>query len=119
MGRIETVASATVTIANGASLSGALQIQDGCAILGAITDSAWDTADMTFAVSLDGTNFFPLLNEAGTEVEAASVAASSAVALPDSLTKGWKYIKVRSGTSAAATNQTGATVVTLTYRTVC
>ena len=102
----------TVTIGAGASLSGASTKYPGFRLLAVMTASTWDAAKLTFEVSNDGTNFFTLTKE-GTEYEVASVTAAKAIALETSVFLPWDYIKVRSGTSAAAVNQVDATIVTL------
>lgn len=107
------------TIANGASLSTAVDISGGV-IVGLILDSAWDTNIITFQVSLDGATFVNLYDDAGNEVQVPSTAAvaSRAIANAGVLEKlaPWKHLKVRSGTSGSAANQTGATVVSLVVK---
>jgi hypothetical protein len=106
----------TVTIATGASLSGASERLDpGVRVIGFITDSAWDTNVMSFQGSIDGTNFFNLnfKDASGGEYATGSVVASTYTPVDIGTFFGLRYIKVRSGTSAAAVNQNGASVVTL------
>jgi hypothetical protein len=112
----------TATIANGASLSGVVELGDNGQVLGLTTDTAWDTQALTFAVSsarattaaeLAALVFTPLILADGNEATIVGLAASESVAVPGFWTKGYRWIKVRSGTAAAAANQTGATVVTL------
>jgi hypothetical protein len=109
------VSTKTVTIANGAALSGASADLAGGALVAIIPDSAWDTNAVTFQASLDGTNWFNLYN-GGTEYSLAGVVASAFCAVDPDLFLGARYVKVRSGTGAAAVNQTGAVVVTLVAR---
>jgi hypothetical protein len=105
--------SKTVTVANGASLSGSSGLLEGAQrLLGIITDSAWDTNAVTFQGSVDGTNFFNLYKE-GTEYSLAGVVASTYQALDPVVFLGVRAVKVRSGTAAAAVNQTGDAVITL------
>ena len=103
----------TVTIAAGASLSGATVDLD---VLGnpvaIITDAAWDTNAVTFQASVDGANFFNLYKE-GTEYSLAGVVASAYNSLDIEPFTGLSHLKIRSGTAAAAVNQVDATVVTL------
>jgi hypothetical protein len=103
----------TVTVANGASLSGAAQLlpNDG-RLVAIIMDAAWDTNAVTFQVSVDGTNYFNLYNE-GTEYSLAGVVASAYNAVDINVFLAARYVKVRSGTAAAAVNQVGDAVVTL------
>ena len=106
----------TVTIANGASLSGASTKYPGYKLVALVTDSAWDTQKISFAVSNDNSTFYALYDDTGAEVATAStVAASSAVALDPKDFIPWDNIKVRSGLVGAAANQNGATVVTLVF----
>ena len=103
----------TVTVANGASLSGSSGLFDGASrALSVATDAAWDTAAITFQGSYDGTNFFNLYKE-GTEYTIAGVLASTINTIDLSVFMGLRAVKVRSGTSGAAVNQTGDSVVTL------
>lgn len=106
----------TVTVADGASLSGAA-FTEYLELCGVITDSGWNTAALSFQGSLDNTNFFNVFNGA-TELSYAAIAASSWVAFDPALFLGIPYIKVRSGTAGTPVNQTGASVVTLVLRQV-
>jgi hypothetical protein len=104
----------TVTIAAGASLSGASTKYAGMKLVAVVTASTWDAAKISFAVSNDGTNFFTL--HSGTaEYEIASVTAAFAIPVETKYFIPWDYIKVRSGISTAATNQVDATIVTLVF----
>ena len=105
----------TVTVGAGASLSGSSASMAGRVLVGVITASTWDAAKMTFQASLDGTNFFDVTYK-GTEYEVASVTAAKFIAVDPEVFYGAKYIKVRSGTSGAPTNQVDATIVTLVTR---
>lgn len=105
-----------VTIAAGASLSGAA-VLEGASVVGVVTDAAWDAAAVSFAVSVDGTTYVPLRYQ-GVEFSEAAPGASQYVALNPSVFAGVQYVKVRSGTSGAAVNQADATVVTLICRPV-
>jgi hypothetical protein len=112
----------TATIANGASLSGAVELGDNGQVLGLTADSAWDTNALTFAVSMGRANtaaelaalvYTPLILADGNEATVVGLAASESVAVPGFWTRGYRWIKVRSGTAAAAANQADTTVVTL------
>ena len=111
----ETIITQTVTIAAGASLSGATVKRSGYSLIGIQTASTWDAAKITLAGSIDGTNFYPIRNETA-EYEIAAVTGAACVAIDLNVVYAWPYLKVRSGTSAAATNQVDATIVTLVYR---
>ena len=107
----------TVTIANGASLSGGALV-DG-RLAGIITDpTGWTAAAITFQASADGVTYFDLYSGGeGTAAEATIASGNIAVNRFISLTfanwVGIKYIKVRSGTSATPVNQGAARVITL------
>lgn len=105
-----------VTIADGQSLSGAANL-GGMTLCGVIVPSGWDTAALTFQGSYDGINYFNLGYE-GTEVSYAAVAASVWTIVPPQKFYGIPYVKVRSGTSGTAVNQSGAVNVTLVSRPV-
>lgn len=104
--------SVTVSIASGASLSGAIAIRG--ALSGIIMPAGWDAAGLTFQVSMDNTNFSNLYAD-GVEftVASAAVAAGRAVSLPLNNFLGWRYVKVRSGTAASPVDQTAARNLTL------
>jgi hypothetical protein len=117
----------TATILNGASESSVVELGDGGTLLGLTTDAAWDTQALTFLVSMqradDATEyaalvFTPLILSDGNEATVVGLAASESVAIPDFWLKGYRWFKVRSGTAAAAANQTGDTTVTLSIRDV-
>jgi len=103
-----------VTIAAGASLSGASAKYPGHKLVAVITASTWDAAKIAFQVSCDGTNFF-VLKPKGTEYECAAVTGAAAVPIEPQYFVGFDYIKVQSGISTAATNQVDATIVTLVF----
>lgn len=108
-------AYATVTIAGGASLSDAFRLE-AATIVGVTTPSGWTTAAITWQVSVDGSTYVDLLDSTGTEISAAAVAASKAVATNPDHFLAWRYVKVRSGTAAAAVAQAGGDAVTIVYR---
>lgn len=115
-GQLSTV---TVTIANGASLSDQADLGAGMSLVGILPDSAWDTNVMSFTVATaSGGTFNPLYTAAGTEVVTGSIVASRQHAVDPVDFLSSRYIKVRSGTAAAAVNQAGATVITLIVRVV-
>lgn len=99
----------TVTIANGASLSGALNL--GGMFPGAfVIPAEFDGAAITFQGSIDDANFFNLYDATGTEVNY-TVSASRCVVPNLGQFYGLSSIKVRAGTAGAASNQTGDTVI--------
>ena len=106
----QAVETTTVTIANGASLSGAVDL-GGRKLVGIIMPDTWTAAGLTFQGSIDGTNFFNVYD--GSSERTVNVAASyySALALSDWV--GFRWIKIRSGTAASAVNQAAERVLTL------
>lgn len=116
----ERVFTKTVTIADSASLSGAIDLGD-YTLCGIIVPSGWSTATISFAASdsLAGT-YYPVYSSSGAEVVTGSITGGTAVwvALDPADFAGIRYLKVRSGTSAAATNQSGGDTLTLVVRLV-
>ena len=96
----------TATIASGASLSDAVDVgpHTGIAIH---MPASWTTATLTFQVSDDGATYRDLYDIYGTEYQS-QAAASRTILLPPSDFAGFQYLKIRSGTSAAAVNQGAA-----------
>ncbi len=107
----------TVTIANGASLSGVAAIPPGFRLAGIVMPSAWTSAVVTFAVSASGAagTYVPLY-EGGYEYTLTEAAASRAINVDALAMYPWRYIQIRSGTSGAAVAQAGARVITLVLR---
>lgn len=97
----------SVTIANGASLSDAFEIGMANNVVVQVDTVGWTAAGITFQVSLDGTSWSDLLNASG-EVTFPSDAAGRAYQVPAG---GFRYIKVRSGTSGAPVNQGAARTI--------
>ena len=103
-----------VTIASGASLSGAAAIGDS-SVIGVLMPAAWTAASLTFQVSVDGTNYYNLYDDAGSEVTA-QASTSRCVLLEPKQFIGFRYLKIRSGTAASAVNQGGDRIITLVVR---
>jgi hypothetical protein len=101
----------TAVIANGASLSGSVYL-GSLTLLSIIMPAAWTAASLTFQVSNDGTNWNNLYDTANTEV-AYTVAAGNALAVEPDKFAGWRFLKVRSGTTAAAVAQAAERTFTL------
>jgi hypothetical protein len=104
----------TTTIANGASLSSAVNIGSKT-VLGVVMPAAWTTANLTFQVSYDGTNYANLYDKDGTEYTV-TAAASRHIYVEPAQWVGVKYIKVRSGTSGTPVNQGADRSVVLVVR---
>jgi len=105
-------ATVTGTIANGTSLSGVVDLRTVGTPVALQTDAAWDTNAITFQGSYDGAVYTNLRNM-GVEVSIPGVVASALEGLDLHEFLGLRYLKVRSGTAAAAVNQVGDTVITL------
>lgn len=111
---VDTV-SQTASIALNASLSGAVSIGDKVAI-GIMMSAGWDAANLTFQGSVDGgQNFSNVYDSSGNELTV-TAAAGRYIYLDPSAFVGLNQIKVRSGTSAVAVNQTAARVLTIATR---
>lgn len=101
----------TATIANGASLSGAVDL--GTLRLFAIQmPTSWTSANLTFQVSTDGTNYYNLYDDTGTEVTWTAAASQVIQSSNPGRWLAFQYLKVRSGTSGSAVNQGGARTLT-------
>lgn len=104
--------TATATIANGASLSGAIDL--GQARLWAIQmPAAWTAAALTFQASLDGINYFNLYDNTGTEVSWTVAASQFQFELFPAKWLAIRWLKIRSGTSGVPVNQGGDRVLTV------
>ena len=105
----------TVTILNGASLSGVADLRTLGALVGIQPDAAWDTNIVTFQGSYDNA-VWTNLRLFGVEVQIPGVVASSLEPVDPMYFLAPRYLKVRSGTAAAPVNQVGDTVITLICR---
>lgn len=105
----------TVSIGAGASLSGGIDCL-GQTLVGIILPAGWTTATLSFQGSVDGTNWYNIYAASGSEVVTGSFSASSYVALDPADFAGVPQLKVRSGSSSAATNQVSAVSPTLVFR---
>jgi hypothetical protein len=112
------------TIANGQSLSGAVDMQ-GCTPMRIIVNptasgTGWTTADLTFQHSDDGVVYGNMRDEykvevtVGVSTDAASAASPIQLSSPAFL---WslRWLKIRSGTAGSAVNQAAAR----TIRVIC
>lgn len=108
------ITSTTTTIASGQSVSGNIDL--GLMRLGRIvmptTASGWDAANLTLQTSHDGVTFNNLHDKDGAEYTITATSGRSIlVPLADMLSV--RYFRIRSGTSAAAVNQTASRTLTL------
>lgn len=105
------VITKTATVALGESLSGAVDCSAGRAARISMP-AAWDTANLTFQASADGVTYNNLYDSSGTEYTV-TAAASRSILLPLVDFISIRYLKIRSGTSGSAVNQTAARTITL------
>ena len=93
----------THTIANGASLSDAVEV--GESVVVGFQLPTIDNAAITFQGSHDGVTYQNVFDSAQTEVTIVASTGARFVAAPAAL-NGLPFIKVRSGTSGVPVNQT-------------
>ena len=108
---------ASVTIANGAALSGAVFI--GGSITRIEMPAGWTAAALTFQVSSDGVNFINLFDEFNSEVIIGATAAVANRAIRLKLAE-WTnvlYLILRSGTSATPVNQGAERIIRIVHNT--
>lgn len=105
-----------VVITNGTSLSSAGSFDAGRVV--AIELPTIDSAALSFQVSYDGTNYRELFNSDGTTATpVAATTGNRIVAAPAALQDaGAVNVKVRSGTSGSAVNQTADRTINLFVR---
>lgn len=99
-----------MTIAAGASLSGASEDLQGHTLCGLLIATWGTSAKLTFDVSPDGTTYAPLIDKDGEYQVADPNAVGSGtvyVAVNPDKFAGVRYFKVRSGTKGSTVNQTG------------
>jgi hypothetical protein len=77
--------------------------------------AAWTAADITFQASFDNSTYYNVHDESGNEYTL-TVAVDRYVTLDPVDLAGASYIKVRSGTAAAATNQGAARTIFVVVR---
>ena len=102
----------TATIANGESLSGEVDLGEGRVLVGIIMPAAWTAAALTFQSGV-ATGVVANVYQFGAEVSY-TVDASQYIALQDVMHfYGARYVRVRSGTAAAAVAQGAERAITL------
>ena len=105
------------TIADGAALSDGVYV-GGNVIVGIIMPAVWDAAVITFEVSMDDVTYLDAYSAAGAE-HTITAAADQHIWLDPTQFASYRWVRVRSGTSAVPVNQdTGALdkLVTLIVR---
>lgn len=106
----------SATIASGASLSGG-QSLGGLRLSGILMPDSWDTANLTFQVSLDGTTYKNLYDKNGAEYTV-TAAAGRYVQLDLVDFSAIPFIKIRSGTSGTSVNQMADRSLVLALRSI-
>jgi hypothetical protein len=91
----------TATIANAATVSGAVDCTDGRTAFAIVTPAALTGTAMTFQASHDGTTYNPITDTAGAAYSI-TVAASRYIPITSAHFAGARYIKVVSGSSEGA-----------------
>lgn len=104
-----------VVIANGGNVAPAIATE-GRALIGVQMPAGWDAAKLGFEVSLDGSTFRTVYDNAGALLQA-TAAAAEYIAFPlDSAVFG-PWLKIKSVSAAnAAVNQTANRTLTLLFR---
>lgn len=102
----------SVTIANGASLSGAIDLEN-FRLGRIIIPAAWTAANLTFQTSPDDGTYSDLYDAAGYEYTIVVGGASRAIIVPLADFIGIRFLKIRSGTAGVAVNQAADRVLTL------
>ena len=98
----------TLTIANADSVSDALDLTD-TNLLGLIMPAAWTSAALTLEVSPDGSSWYPAYDAVGSQTGfIASPVVSAAYAVDLSALLAWRYVRLRSGTTATPVTQGAA-----------
>lgn len=103
--------TATATIASGQSLSDVIDLS-GRNLTGILLPAAWTAADLTFSVSIDGVTYADLYDETGEYALVVGASVFSGINIAPLM--GFRYLKVRSGTSASPVNQTADRDLVLT-----
>lgn len=104
------------TIANGAALSGAVDLQ-GNTIVGIQMPSSWTAANLTFQGSADGTTYQDVYDTSGTEV-VITAAASRCIVVNPATFQALRFLKIRSGTTGTPVNQGAARTISLIVKPV-
>ncbi|MGC8807880.1 MAG: hypothetical protein ACP5QB_10130 [Thiomonas sp.] len=110
----------SVTIGSGQSLSPAVELKPQgragfCTAAALVMPSAWTAADITFQASVDGQTFGDLFDDAGSEV-VVKAAAGRVIAMASAYFWGIRWVRIRSGTSAAPVAQGASRTLTILCR---
>ncbi len=105
--KLPATANSTATIANAASLSGAVNLGSNKNVVRIQMPAAWTAASLTFQLSDDASNYFNLFDAYGVEYTVVA-AASETLLIPVGDLRAVQYLKVRSGTSGTPVAQGGS-----------
>lgn len=104
-----------ITITSGTSLSAAIPLGDHV-LIGIAMPAGWDAAAMTFQVSADGGATWNEMYDSSGNNTSYTVAAGHYIYFDPNTWIGINHIKIRSGTSGSAVNQTADRILTLVSR---
>ena len=107
-----TITVAAAAIANGQSLSGAVDLGTG-RLVNIQMPAAWTDAVLSFQTSADGVTYADLFDVTGSEYTVYA-SASRSIVVPRDAFIGTRYLKIRSGLSGAAVAQGGDRSLSLT-----
>lgn len=94
----------TATIANGAALSDAVYVH-GSVVVGIRMPAVWDAANLTFQVSFDDVTYLDAYSPAGAEHVVTVTGVDTHIWVDPTDFAGYRWIKVRSGTTGTPVNQ--------------
>ena len=106
----------SVVIAAGQSLSSSIDLGETGSLAGVIMSDVWTAAGYQVMGSVDGQNFYPMVDYQGSVVGQSSAAVNTmyATSIADSVAA--RYIKIQSGSAAAPVNQVAAATLTIISR---
>lgn len=105
----------TVNIPINTAISNAAKINRNL-LAAVIPIGGWTSAKITFSGSVDGSNFYPIFKQDGTELEITTVTVGVALTIEDMIPLScWNWIKVRRGTNASPVTQTSARDLVLIF----
>ena len=110
--------SKTVTIANGQSLSGAIDLERETLVGIRVDANGWSSAGLSFQAAPDSTagTFGEVKDDSGSNITVAALAAGDLVSFPPTKFTGVRFLKVRSGTVGSPVSQGADRVLTLITR---
>lgn len=103
----------SVTIAESASLSSEVRIPEGMFLAGIQIPSVWTSANITFQASIDGATYTDVYEIDGSELMVTVGGASRMVVFGPQAWPGFRFIKLRSGTTATPVVQAAARTLNL------